>query len=299
MTLRSVRSVRSVSPVSSIRSVRPTRSVPSPSVRRGRSPQHRRLRILSAASGVVAVVLLAGGCGASAGDDSEPERRAFALEGKTLTVDSDDSALEFVTAGSDTGKVQVTRWFDGSTVLGGSPEVTWAMVDGDRLTLRMKCSGVFADCTAKHRIEVPRGVALKVENDDGRVSATGLREPLSIRTEDGSVTVKDPAGPLTLDSSDGAVDATGVRSERVRATSKDGAVRLRLASVPDRVEARSADGAVTIEVPKSKGGRYVSYDVAAKTADGAVDVSVPRDSGSPHLVSARSEDGKVTVRSAN
>lgn len=298
MTVRSVRSVRPVSSVSSVRTIRPTRSAPSPSVRRGRSPQRRRLRVLSAASGVVAVVLLAGGCGASAGDDSEPERRAFALEGKTLTVDSDDSALEFVTAGSDTGKVQVTRWFDGSTVLGGSPEVTWAM-DGDRLTLRMKCSGVFADCSAKHRIEVPRGVALKVENDDGRVSATGLREPLSIRTEDGSVTVKDTAGPLTLDSSDGAVDATGVRSERVRATSKDGAVRLRLASVPDRVEARSADGAVTIEVPKSKGGRDISYDVATKTADGAVDVSVPRDSGSPHLVSARSEDGKVTVRSAN
>ena len=262
---------------------------------------HRRtrgLRVLGAASGVVAVALLAGACGASADDDSDPERRSFALEGKTLTVDSDDSALEFVTGDSAGGKVKVTRWFEGSTALGGSPKVTWAM-DGDRLTLRMKCSGVFTDCSAKHRIEVPRGVALKVENDDGRVNARGFREPLSIRTEDGSVTVKDSSGPLTLDSDDGAVDATGVRSSRVRATSEDGAVRLKLASVPDRVEARSADGAVTIEVPKKKGGRDVSYDVVTKTADGAVDVSVPRDSGSPHLVSARSEDGKVTVRSAN
>ncbi|MFC8126475.1 DUF4097 family beta strand repeat-containing protein [Streptomyces sp. NPDC057302] len=258
----------------------------------------RRARVLAAASGAVAVALLAGACGASADDDSDPERRTFALEGKTLTVDSDDSALEFVTGGSDDSKVEVTRWFDGSTALGDSPKVTWAM-DGDRLTLRVKCSGVFADCSAKHRIEVPRGVALKVENEDGHVSADGLREPLSIRTEDGSVKVRDVTGPLTLDSVDGAVDATGVRSPRVRATSKDGAVRLTLASVPDRVEARSTDGAVTIEVPGKNGGRDVSYDVATRTADGAVDVSVPRDSGSPHLVSARSEDGKVTVRSAN
>ncbi|MFE6161024.1 DUF4097 family beta strand repeat-containing protein [Streptomyces sp. NPDC056486] len=258
----------------------------------------RGLRVLGAASGVVAVALLAGACGASADDDSDPERRTFALAGKTLTVDSDDSALEFVTGGSDDSKVEVTRWFDGSTVLGGSPKVTWVM-DGDRLTLRMKCSGVFTDCSAKHRIEVPRGVALKVENNNGHVNAKGFREPLSIRTKDGSVTVKDPTGPLTLDSDNGAVDATGVRSARVRATSKDGSLRLGLASVPDRVEARSANGSLTIEVPRKKGGRDVSYDVATKTDNGAVDVSVPRDSGSPHLVSARSEDGKVTVRSAN
>ncbi|MFF1709241.1 DUF4097 family beta strand repeat-containing protein [Streptomyces sp. NPDC058268] len=263
-----------------------------------RRTHSRRARVLAAAGGVVAVALLAGACGASADDDSTPERRTFALEGKTLTVDSDDSSLEFVTGDSDDGKVKVTRWFDGSTALGDTPKVTWAM-DGDRLTLRMKCSGVLSDCSAKHRIEVPRGVALKVENGDGRVSASGLREPLSIRTHDGSVSVKDFAGPLTLASGDGAVDATGIRSTRVRATSKDGAVRLKLASVPDRVEARSADGAVTIEVPEKKDGRDVAYDVTTKTADGGVDVSVPRDSGSPHLVSARSEDGKVTVRSAN
>ncbi|GAA3103321.1 DUF4097 family beta strand repeat-containing protein [Streptomyces rectiviolaceus] len=280
--------VRSVDSIDSVDSVRADRTARRP----------RGLRVLAAASGAVAVVLLAGACGASADDDSDPERRAFALEGKTLTVDSDDSALEFVTGESGSSEVKVTRWFEGASALGGDTKVTWA-VDGDRLTLRMKCSGVFVDCSAKHRIEVPRGVALKVVNGDGRVSASGMLEPLSIRTKDGSVTVKDSTGPLRLDSGDGAVNATGVRSERVRATSKDGAVRLELASVPDRVEARSADGAVTIEVPKKRGGRDVSYDVATRTADGAVDVSVPRDSGSPHLVSARSEDGKVTVRSAN
>jgi len=47
---------------------------------------------------VAVVALLAAGCGASAGDDKEPEHRSFALNGRTLTVDSDDSALDLVVA---------------------------------------------------------------------------------------------------------------------------------------------------------------------------------------------------------
>ncbi len=82
-------------------------------------------------------------------DDRHPDHRAFALHGRTLTVDSDDSALELVVAESAaTDKVEkMTRWFQGHIVVGGDPRVTWTMKD-DRLTLRMKCSGVVADCSA-------------------------------------------------------------------------------------------------------------------------------------------------------
>ncbi|MFE0509072.1 hypothetical protein ACFW2E_03820, partial [Streptomyces sp. NPDC058964] len=85
-------------------------------------------------------------CGASAGDDRHPGHRSFALHGHTLTVDSDDSALELVAAGSDkAGTVEVTRWFRGSVVVGSDPKVSWSM-KGDRLVLRVRCSGFVADC---------------------------------------------------------------------------------------------------------------------------------------------------------
>ncbi|MGI5454438.1 DUF4097 family beta strand repeat-containing protein [Streptomyces sp. CA-249302] len=245
------------------------------------------------AAGVV--VVLAGSvsaCGASAGDDKDPDHRTFALEGRTLTVDSDDSALEIVAAdGNAAGKVEVTRWFQGSVALGKDPKVSWTMKD-DRLTLRMKCSGVVADCSAKHRIEVPRGVQVKVEDGDGSVRARGFEDALSIRTGDGSVHVTDSSGPLTLKTGDGSVHAD-VSSRRVRAESGDGSVDLELGAVPDLVDSRSHDGSVTIALPKA------TYRVTTETGDGSVDVSVPRSDSSSHVVSARTGDGKVTLRTAN
>jgi hypothetical protein len=242
---------------------------------------------------VVTGVLVAGvgGC-ASAGDDEHPDHRAFALHGRTLVVDSDDSALEVVAAeGNKAGTVEVTRWFQGSVVVGSDPKVSWSFA-GDRLVLRVRCSGFVADCSARHRIEVPRGVAVKVESADGSVRAHGFADPLDISTGDGSVRVTDSSGALRLHSDDGSVRAE-VSSRRVRAGSSDGSVRLELGAVPDLVDAGSDDGAVTVEVPRA------AYRLRARSDDGAVSVSVPRDDASRHVVSAHSADGKVTVRTAN
>jgi hypothetical protein len=242
--------------------------------------------------GAVALIGAVSACGASAGDDKHPDQRAFTLRGDTLTIDSDDSALEVVAVDAAKAKtVEVTRWFQGSVALGKDPEVTWSMQD-DRLKLRMHCTGVVADCAAKHRIEVPRGIAVKVEDGDGSVRAQGFQTPLSISTGDGSVHVTDSSGPLDLKTGDGSVRAE-VTSPQVRTRTGDGSVHLELGAVPDLVESRSGDGSVTVELPKA------TYRVSTETGDGGVDVSVPRDESSAHVISAHTGDGKVTVRTAN
>ncbi|GAA2523056.1 MULTISPECIES: DUF4097 family beta strand repeat-containing protein [Streptomyces] len=251
-----------------------------------------RTRALALAGAAVALVAGLSACGASAGDDDDPDHRSFDLPGSTLTIDSDDSALEIVAAdGHPSGEVRVTRWFQGSVAFGRDPEVTWSM-DGDRLVLRMECTGVVADCSAKHRIEVPRGVTVKVEEKDGSVRARGFRDALSIRTTDGSVRVTDSTGPLELRTGDGSVRAE-VASRTVRTHTGDGSVRLRFQAVPDLVESRSGDGSLTIDLPRA------AYRVDTGTGDGAEDVSVPRDDSSSHVVTARTGDGKLTVRTAN
>ncbi|MEU6905121.1 DUF4097 family beta strand repeat-containing protein [Streptomyces coeruleorubidus] len=267
-------------------------------------------RAVAVAGAIVVLVAGLSACGASAGDDKEPDRRSFDLRSRTLTVDSDDSALEIVAADENpAGRIEVTRWFQGSVVVGKEPKATWSMRD-DRLVLRLKCSGIVVDCSAKHRIEVPRGVTVKVQDDDGSVRARGFRDPLSIRTGDGSVRVTDTTGPLELRTGDGSIrvsDTTGplrmrtddgsiranVSSRDVRTRTGDGSVRLELGSVPDRVDSRSGDGSVTIALPKA------TYRVTTETGDGGVNVSVPRDESSSHVVSAHTGDGKVTVRTAN
>ncbi|MET8824933.1 DUF4097 family beta strand repeat-containing protein [Streptomyces sp. NPDC004610] len=290
-----------------------------------RSVSARRVAVAGA---VVAV--LAGGtaCGASAADDTEPEQRAFALQGRTLTVDSDDSGLEIIASDdAKTGTVEVTRWFEGSVVIGKEPRVTWSMDDA-RLTLRLRCSGFVADCSARHRVEVPRGVSVKVEDGDGTIRASGFTDPLDIRTGDGNVHVTDTTGTLGIRTGDGNVrvsDTTGTLAVRttdgnVRITDStgsadlrtddgtidadlgsrtvttrtgDGSVRLALGVVPDRVETRSGDGNVTVTLPRA------GYRVTTETGDGGVEVSVPRDDSSDHIVTARTGDGKVTLRTAN
>ncbi|MFJ3443892.1 DUF4097 family beta strand repeat-containing protein [Streptomyces sp. NPDC086081] len=275
-----------------------------------RSARTTLARTAAAAGAVALLVAGLGACGASAGDDEEPERKSFALQGRTLTVDSDDSALEIVAADAHPrGTIEVTRWFEGSVVLGKDPDVTWSMKD-DRLVLRLECSGFVADCSAKHRIEVPRGVTVNVRDGDGSVRARGFRDPLDIRTGDGSVRVSDSTGPMELRTGDGSIRVSGatgplrmrtgdgsiradVSSRDVRTHTGDGSVRLELGVVPDRVESRSGDGSVTIGLPRA------TYRVTTETGDGGVDVSVPRDPSSAHVVSARTGDGKVTVRTAN
>jgi hypothetical protein len=247
---------------------------------------NRRRGLMSAVvlGGVVAV---AAGCGADAGDDDAPDHRSFTVHGRTLTVDSDDSTLVLVPGDGD--KVRVTRWFRGKVVLGGDPEVSWKVVDGDRLVLRTHCSGFVADCSAKHRIEVPRGIAVTVREDDGGVTARGFRTALDIRTADGAVRVSDVRGPLSLHSDDGSVHATGVGSRTVRVGTKDGSVRLDLGTVPDRVTAESDDGSLALTLP------HAAYRVTATSQDGSVHVSVPRDERSTHVIGAHTQDGSVTV----
>ncbi|MEU3945208.1 DUF4097 family beta strand repeat-containing protein [Streptomyces sp. NPDC029526] len=259
-----------------------------------RSAPYRRTGVRAVAVVGAAAVLVAGlaGCGASAADDTEPDRRTFALAGDTLTVDSHDAGLEIVAAdGHAPGKIRVTRWFRGRVVVGSDPKVTWSMKD-DRLELRLKCSGIIADCAARHRVEVPRGIAVTVRERDGGVRASGFQDPLSIRTGDGSVHVTDTSGPLELRSGDGSVRAE-VSSRTVRTRSGDGSVRLELRAVPDRVESHSGDGSVTIELPRA------AYKVDTRTGDGPERVSVPRDDASRHVVKARTGDGSLTVRTVN
>jgi hypothetical protein len=250
------------------------------------------VRALAVAGAVAALVAGATACGASAADDKDPDRRSFALRGETLTIDSDDSALEIVAADAhQADTVEVTRWFQGSVAMGKDPKVTWSMRD-DRLKLRLTCTGVVADCAAKHRIEVPRGIAVNVVDGDGSVRARGFEDALNIRTGDGSVRVTDSSGPLNLRTGDGSVRAE-VTSRTVRAQTGDGSVHLELGAVPDLVESRTGDGSVTIALPDAR------YRVTSRTGDGAEDISVPRDESSSHVVSAQTGDGKVTVRTAN
>ncbi|MFF3558572.1 DUF4097 family beta strand repeat-containing protein [Streptomyces sp. NPDC002574] len=249
----------------------------------------RILRTLAATAGAVALAMTVSAC-ADSSDDTRPEKRDFALDGTRLTIDAADSAV--VVRPADVHDVEVTRWFDGWSVLGDTPKATWSM-DGHTLKFRVSCQGVMQNCSARHEVLVPRDVTVTVTNGDGRVEASGFTTPLTLTTKDGSVRVRDVTGPLELSSGDGRIEATGLNSRRVTAHTSDGSLTLAFVRAPDSVEARSGDGSVRVSLPKQ------GYKVSASSGDGHVRVDVPRDDHSPRTVTVRTSDGSVNVVGAD
>jgi hypothetical protein len=219
------------------------------------------------------------------------ERRTFAFDGDALTVDSDNSDLVITPA--DVDDVRVERQVDGWVFMGSGPEASWKLVDG-RLTLRVECDAVAASCGAVHRIQVPRGVAVTVEDDNGRVTAEGFTTPLKVRSDNGDVRVRKVSGALDLGSGNGDVGVEdSVTSPEVTVRSDNGDVDITLGAVPRKVDVVTDNGDVTVEVPEGE------YAVAGSSDNGDVRLDVPRREGSPHSVSLRSDNGDVTVRTLN
>ncbi|MFI2367440.1 hypothetical protein [Streptomyces sp. NPDC018833] len=65
--------------------------------------------------------------------------------------------------------------------------------------------------------------------------------------------------------------------------------------MPDRVETVSDNGRIDIELPASG----PPYAVSAESGNGDVGIAVPTDDDGAHVVTARSDNGEVVVRSAN
>ncbi|WP_436989976.1 DUF4097 family beta strand repeat-containing protein [Streptomyces sp. enrichment culture] len=252
------------------------------------------VRRRTARSGAVVVALLFGvaGCGGVDAAGAPEERKVFPFGGASLTVDSGDGDVVLVPA--DVKGVEVTRQVDGWVVLGSGPETVWRM-DGGTLTLRVTCDAVVQNCDGRYEVKVPRGVAVSVRGDSGAVSAAGFTSALTVRTDNGDVTVDGARGPLDLATDNGALRVAGATSRTVTARSDNGDIRLALGGTPARVEARSSNGRVDVELPRAAG----PYAVDARTDNGTVTADVPRDPGSSRAVTVYSDNGDVTVRTAN
>ncbi|MFJ8628663.1 hypothetical protein ACIRD3_38275 [Kitasatospora sp. NPDC093550] len=101
----------------------------------------------------VAALIPLTGC-AKAGD-ATPEDKTFEFSGTSLDVKSHGIPTDLVPA--DRKDVKVTRWFDKGSKVGDTKE-TWQLENGT-LELQAQCTGL-ANCDAKFRVEVPRGVAV-------------------------------------------------------------------------------------------------------------------------------------------
>ncbi|WP_051301039.1 DUF4097 family beta strand repeat-containing protein [Actinomadura rifamycini] len=245
-------------------------------------------RVLSPLAGAPLLLAALAGCGASA-DDARPERRSFGPVGDRLTIVKDEGDLDVRPA--DVDRVQITRRFDRWALVGGEPAASWEL-NGDRLTLATDCGALIGGCAVRYEVLVPRGLALRVEGDNGRVSATGLTAALGIRTTSGAIAVTGAAGPLDLRTENGEVRSSSTRSEQVSAASQNGGVALSFATAPRRVAVTTENGEVSVAVPRT------AYKVTATSGSGDVRADVPEDAAAPRSITARTDSGAITLTTA-
>ena len=191
---------------------------------------------------------------------------------------------------------------------GRQPDLVQTVVDGV-LTLSVQCKGgTLSQCKVDEQIEVPADVAVEVHTGSGDVSlekvqasvtvtttsgkvmAIRLGGKVGITTGNGDVTLDALTNEATIQTGSGRVKGTHLSALRLGATTLSGKVDLTFERSPDRVEARTGSGAITVTVPKA------AYDVAPRTSGKLSVAGTNGKDAAGRQILATSDSGNVTVR---
>jgi hypothetical protein len=232
------------------------------------------------AAALVALVALSG-CGvlASTGSDgvlgpgvSSTAPRTYTVTSAVTTVVVNGGAGTITVTGSDRATVQVTEqvYYSHSD----QPPVTSHAVAGGTLTLSYSCPAQLA-CGVAYDVAVPRGMTVRASDHEGAIMLTSL------------------SGPVTAQTTVGSIDATSLTSPRASLTSRVGPITVAFTAAPASVSASTNAGPITLRLPSS-----ATYQVSAHTLVGPSIVKVPQNASSPHVISASSDLGPITILSS-
>jgi hypothetical protein len=149
------------------------------------------------------------------------------------------------------GQVQIYRHLIWN--LGPRPQVrqTWA---GRTLTVTTTACGRKSLCSVQLDIQVPAGVTLQADTNNGELGVTGLTGAVHAQVTSGAVSLASLHGPVWVQASSGDISGTGLAAAHVDAAVDSGTLALQFASPPQRVSAAATSGFVTVIVPR--GSRY-------------------------------------------
>lgn len=250
------------------------------------------MKRISAIGLLIVILTMGAACSPKHVSAGAAEHQKFSVAEHELTVVSSTTNLELVpskpTTGGEPGEITVTRWFTASKMV-GNVRADWSM-DDDTLRLGITCSGFVTECEARHRVEVPSDVKVKVQATDGSIAASGFSAPLDLKVTNGNINVDEAGSPLTLRADDGSIRAEKLKTASVSATARNGYVILGFAKAPTTVRTDVSDGNTTIKAPRT------DYDVATKVSDGKTKVTLPKKKGADRTIDAEASNGSITIR---
>jgi hypothetical protein len=227
------------------------------------------------AAGVLtlAVLPVLGGCGAlkqiGAGAHTGNTKN-FTITAHVTTVVIEGGASSITVTGSDRSTVAVSQQPSYSK----TPPATSRQVAGTTLTLSYSCKAQLV-CSVEYDVQVPHGVAVQASTRTGAITLTSLGGDISAQTDAGFITANDLGGATArLKSSAGGIIAT-------------------FSAAPSSVSAATNIGSISLTLPGAE-----SYQIHTHTYVGSSSVTVPKNAASPHVITASSDLGSITISPA-
>ena len=196
-------------------------------------------------------------------------RTINAAEITTIDVSTDRGSVRVI--GTDRDDISLHSYI--SNGLGGTDHTE--RVRNGRLAIDASCAFPVAYwCTASYTLRVPRGMKVTAWSGSGRIEVSGTTATVDLRSQHGDI------------------EAVGLRSRQVRATTDHGSVHLQFASAPQRVTAASGHGDVDVVIPRTGD----AYRVELSTDHGSTRADVRTDPGADRRIALQTGHGDVTVR---
>jgi hypothetical protein len=196
--------------------------------------------------------------------------QTFTITGHVTTVVIEGGASSITVTGSDRSTIVVAQHPSYSK----TTPATSRRVTGTTLTLSYSCSAQLV-CSVEYDVQVPRGVAVRASTRAGAITLTSL------------------AGDVNAQTDAGLIDADDLSSATVALKSDAGGIIASFSAAPGSVSASTNIGAISVTVPGT-----VSYQIHTHTYVGSSRVTVRKNPGSPHVITASSDLGSITISPA-
>lgn len=227
-------------------------------------------RAVALAAVVCVAAPIVAGCGAlkqiGAASHTAPARN-FTITGKVTTVVIDGGASSITVTGSGRTAIGVTQQASYSK----TPPTALRSITGTTLTLSYECTAQ-PICGVAYDVRVPRGVAVRAS------------------TRAGTITLSSLAGALRAQTGAGLITADNLSCATATLKSSAGGIVVAFSSVPGSVNVSTKLGPIGITVPGA-----ASYQIHTHTYVGSSTITVHKNPASPHVITASSDVGSITI----
>ena len=196
-----------------------------------------------------------------------PPAQVYTVTARVTTLVIKGGSGSINVTGSNRGTIAVSQ----HASYGKTPPTATHVISGTTLTLSYTCPSEFV-CGVSYDVQVPRGVAVTVS------------------TAAGPITLMSLAGPVSAQTSAGLITAIGLSSPTAALKSNAGGIDATFSAAPSSVHATTNVGPISLAVPGS-----AAYQINTHAYIGSSTVTVPKSAASPHVISASSDLGSITI----